>query len=76
MGCFFVNQYDLFTFVNNDVGKEIGGLSRSVQAATGEDLTQDIKDSCTLISEGSTYDRAFEDVNSLFDFLEDKIGIV
>jgi hypothetical protein len=76
VGNFFVNQYDLYSFVGSDVGKAISGLTEATKRASNEDTQQDVKDSCVSISEHNSYDEAFEDVDFLYNFLEDKIGIV
>ena len=76
MGFFFVDQYDLYRFIMKDVPLATGKLSDAVRVATGEDLTQDIKDSCTTIAEHGSLDSAFEEVESLCRILKNKIGIV
>lgn len=76
MANFFDSQYDLYKFVKGpDVQVSIGLLSRAVNAATGEDFQQDIKDACIAIAEHEKYDFAFEETNILFDFLREKIGV-
>ena len=76
MGNFFVDQYDLYIFIESDPAKAIELLQRAVLAATGVDMEQDIKDSCTTISEHESFDYAFEEVDLLSKLLSEKIGII
>jgi len=75
MGAFFRDQYDLYKEIKKDPVRMSAGLRQSVLAATGEDFEQDLKNSCVRISEHEKYDFAFKEVDLLWNFLQEKLGV-
>ena len=75
MGNFFADQYDLYIFIQSDLEKAVGELRRAIFAAAGKDMEQDVKDSCTTISEHESFDFAFDEVDLLSRLINERIGV-
>jgi len=75
MGAFFRDQYDLYQEIVKDQIGTFNGLRKAIVAATGEDLEASLKDACIAIREHNSYDFAFEEVNVLWEIVQEKLGV-
>jgi hypothetical protein len=75
MSAFFRDQFDLYKEVMKDPVGIFNGLRTSIKAVTGEDLEADLKEACTMIREHQSYDFAFNNVDVLWNIIQDKLNV-